>query len=503
MAPPFRRLASRVSSALPLLSVALLGVTVAAAGPPPEDATAALARAVQLHQAGDLEGAITAYRESLRLGPTAEAGSNLGAALAALGRYQEAIEAYRGALALAPLDGRIRYNLALAYYKSADLPRAAEELEALHAKQPGDVRATLLLADCRLQLGEPAAVEALLRPLAATRPDDRAVAYMLGMALVRNGKVQEGQRLVETLLKDGDSAEAQYLVGSAAFMAGDYPQAVERFSSALQKNAKLPSLRSYYGRALLFTGDADGAERAFREALVESPNDYEANHYLASLLATRGRPKDARPFAEKALGLRPQSAEAKELVASLDSPGRAAAPAEPVSPLVGHPAPDVTLQGVDGRELQLSALRGRPLVLMVGSFTCPQLRHGAPEVSRLYERHKESARFLMAYIREAHPDGEAWQSTINRREGIRLPEARSLPERAEHAALCRRELKIPFEVALDGLDGKAEAAFSAFPSRVFVIDARGTVTFSSALDEESFRPEALEAALEATLVGAR
>ena len=30
-----------------------------------------------------------------------------------------------------------------------------------------------------------------------------------------------------------------------------------------------------------------------------------------------------------------------------------------------------------------------------------------------------------------------------------------------------------------------------------MIDARGTVTFSSALDVETFRPEALEAALEA------
>lgn len=481
-------LASRATAVLLALQVA--------AAPPPGDAREALARALALHQAGNLEAAVAAYRESLALEATVEGRANLGAALAALGRYDEAIEAYQAALATAPGDGRIRYNLALAYYKSADLRHAVPELEKLHEEQPEDVRTTLLLADCRLQLGEPAAVEELLRPLAAARPDDRAVTYLLGMALVRNGKVREGQRLVETLLRDGDSAEAQYLVGSAAFMAGDYPQAVERFSRALELNPRLPSLRSYYGRALLFTGDADGSERAFREALAESPNDYEASYFLGSVLATRGRPKEARPFAERAAQLRPHSADARALLASLETPAKPGAPPD-VSPLVGHPAPDVALHRADGSPFTLSSLRGRPLVLVLGSYTCPQLRHGVPEVNRLHERYRDRARFVLAYIREAHPEGEAWQSTVNRRDGISLPEARSMPERAEHAARCRRALEIPFEAALDGLDGKAEAAFSAFPSRVFVIDARGTVTFASALDVESFRPEALEAALAA------
>jgi tetratricopeptide (TPR) repeat protein len=463
-----------------------------------DDARASLARAVALHQQGDLEGAVAAYRESLALAPSVEARSNLGAALSALGRYDEAIESYRGALAMAPADARIRYNLALAYYKSADLARAVEELETLHAAQPDDLRATLLLADCRLQTGEPAAVEALLRPLAAARPDDRAVTYLLGMALVRGGKADEGQRLVETLMRDGDSAEAQYLVGSAAFMAGDYPQAVERFARALEKNPGLPSLRSYHGRALLFTGDAEGAERAFREALAASPNDYEASYYLGSVLAARGKPVEARPFAERAVRLRPRSEQAKELLTSLDRPGGTALPPEK-SPLVGRTAPDAELLRPDGTSFRLSSLRGRPLVLVLGSYTCPQLRHGVPAVNRLHERYGSRVHFLLAYLREAHPAGEAWESTINQREGVRLAEARTVAERAEHAALCRRELQIPYEAVLDGLDGKAEAAFSAFPSRVFVVDAAGTVTFSSPLDMESFREPALEAALAAAL----
>jgi Zn-dependent protease with chaperone function len=105
----------------------------------------------------------------------------------------------------------------------------------------------------------------------------------------------------------------------------------------------------------------------------------------------------------------------------------------------------------------------------------------------------------MAYIREAHPAGGAWPSTINEREGVSLPEARDEAQRAEHAALCARRLEIPYEIALDGMDGRAETAFAAFPSRAFVIDASGKVTFATGLGEDALRPEALEAALEAAL----
>ena len=150
-------------------------------------------------QAADLENAVMAYRELLARNPgDAKVRSNLGAALAALGRYGEAIQAYQEALGLAPADPVIRLNLALAYYKAADVPRAAEELDSLHREQPGDLRTTLLLADCRLRLGEYDTVAGLLRPVEAADPDNRAVLYLLGMALIRSGKPEEGQQRVET-----------------------------------------------------------------------------------------------------------------------------------------------------------------------------------------------------------------------------------------------------------------------------------------------------------------
>ena len=267
-------------------------VLVLVAPLPAEDLRGTYERALSLHQRGKLEEAVEAYGEVVELNAGhAGAWSNLGVALAALGRYEEAIGAYRRALEIVPGDHRIRRNLALAHYKANAISEAAEELASLHLAEPNDVRTTLLLADCRLRLGDFARVEDLLGPLEAAQPDNRALLYLLGMALVRGGKEEKGQRLVERLMAGGDTAEAHYLLGSAAFMARNYPQAVEEFSRAIALDPSLPSLNSYYGRALLFTGDAEGAESVLRDAVAADPNDCEVQYHLASILATLGRPR--------------------------------------------------------------------------------------------------------------------------------------------------------------------------------------------------------------------
>jgi cytochrome c-type biogenesis protein CcmH/NrfG len=449
--------------------------------------------------AADLENAARAYREHLARNPgDAKVRSNLGAVLSALGRYGEAIEAYKEALALAPADPVIRLNLALAYYKSADIPRAAEELDSLHREQLGDRRTTLLLADCRLRLGEYDTVVSLLRPVESADPDDKAVLYMLGMALIRSGKAEEGQVRVERLMQGGDTAEAHYLLGAASFMGGEYPRALQDLSKALALDPGLPSLRSYYGQALLFTGDPVGAERVLREALAADPNDYEANYYLASILSVQKRPEEARPLVEHALQLRPGSEDARKLLADLEQPGGTTPPPD-ASPLFGKPAPDVELRRPEGGTFRLSSLRGQPVLLAFGSYTCPQFRHGAAVLNQLYGRFGQRVKFVLVYIREAHPQGESWQSTINEREGISLPEAHTEKERVAHAALARQRLGIPYEVTVDGMDGLLESAFGAFPSHAFLVDATGKVVFTTALDEGSLQPTALESALEAAL----
>ena len=96
--------------------------------------------AVAAQQHGDDALAVGKYRELLKRYPDAiEVRANLGAALAKLGRYDEAIEQYRAVLARKD-NADLRFNLALAYYKKGALRETVQQLNTLRAAQPGDTR---------------------------------------------------------------------------------------------------------------------------------------------------------------------------------------------------------------------------------------------------------------------------------------------------------------------------------------------------------------------------
>jgi len=87
-------------------------------------------RATQLHQSGDLQGAVRGYLAILANHPArVDVRSNLGAAYSALGRYEQAIEQYKRALVIDSSNYAIRFNLAMAYYKAAWFSEATGELE--------------------------------------------------------------------------------------------------------------------------------------------------------------------------------------------------------------------------------------------------------------------------------------------------------------------------------------------------------------------------------------
>ena len=86
---------------------------------------------------------------------------------------------------------------------------------------------------------------ALLTPVHEKSPDDLAITYMLGTALVRGGQVARGQVIIDRILRNGDSAEARLLLGVTKLNAHDYPAALADLAKAVELNPNLPDVYAY------------------------------------------------------------------------------------------------------------------------------------------------------------------------------------------------------------------------------------------------------------------
>jgi tetratricopeptide (TPR) repeat protein len=272
----------------------------------PADPNEILKQAFAAQQSGDMPAAIRLYREFLKDHPDiAEIRSNLGAALARDGQYAAAITEYREALKKLSTNPGIRLNLALAYYKLGRLPEATVELQSVRKAQPDTLQPVYLLGDCWLQMGETRKVIDLLSEFDRKYPQDMAITYMLGTALLREKRTSEAQHLLDRILSKGESAESALLLGFSLYQLHDNKAAVRQLARAIQLNPNLPTVHALYAQALKETGDTDGAAEQFRLELKQNPYDYVANIETSLLLKQDGKLDEALACIQRALLIRP------------------------------------------------------------------------------------------------------------------------------------------------------------------------------------------------------
>jgi len=154
-------------------------------------------------------------------------------------------------------------------------------------------------------------------------------------------------------------------------------------------------------------------------------------------------------------------------------------------PAIGEVAPDFELMDIDGNTVRLSDLRGRPVVLEFGSYTCPIFSDRVPIMEQLARQYPE-ATFLVIYTREAHPgehQGPHLSVTEKRSAALKL---------ALEEALTRR-------VLVDWLDGTVHRAYGGAWDSVYVIDPGGRVLMRQAWNH----PQDVAAVLDALRQGVR
>ena len=163
---------------------------------------------------------------------------------------------------------------------------------------------------------------------------------------------------------------------------------------------------------------------------------------------------------------------------------------------VGQEAPDFDLAMRDGSSrVRLSSLRGgRPVVLIFGSYTCPPFRREMPEVRKVYADYKERAAFYFVYIEEAHAH-DVWPLVSNAKAKIVFGTARSAGERVGVADLCAKELKVDFPILVDDMQNGVADTYTAWPTRMYVVDASGKVAYKSRVGPFGFEAAPLREAL--------
>ena len=121
-----------------------------------------------------------------------------------------------------------------------------------------------------------------------------------------------------------------------------------------------------------------------------------------------------------------------------------------------------------------------------------------PALNQLYGKYREQAEFWMVYIEEAHAS-DVWQVAVNERNEVVFATPSSIEERAELAAVCIRDLGIEFSAVVDSFDNSVEKAYTAWPDRLYVVDAEGRVAYKSEAGPYGFRPAGVETALKRLL----
>jgi hypothetical protein len=104
--------------------------------------------------------------------------------------------------------------------------------------------------------------------------------------------------------------------------------------------------------------------------------------------------------------------------------------------------------------------------------------------------------FLGIYIREAHaldgvlPERQSgtWlMGTAERELFVETPA--STEERHALADRCGSEMALGFPFLVDGLDDAVEAAYAAWPERLYLVDLDGTIVYRGEKGPDGFLPD--------------
>jgi len=242
--------------------------------------------------------------------------TNLGVALQAEGRLDEASEHYHRAIAFSPEYPPAYNNLATALRAKGQLADAVTTYEQALRLRREYPEAHYNLANTLMDAGRPAEAIEHFRIALRTIPASVDVHNNLGIALMGQGNRDEAiAEFREALQIDPDSVKAHRNLGDALGTTHRYDEAIQHYRRAAQINPVDASIHYDLGSLFIEIDRLEEAIVEFRAALKADPTSVAAHNNLGIALGSQGRMDEAIDQFRQALALQPDFEDARRNLA--------------------------------------------------------------------------------------------------------------------------------------------------------------------------------------------
>ncbi len=260
----------------------------------------------------DYAAAVECYKKALELRPDYhDAQYNLGVANLDWGRYEEAAEALKQAVALSPLA--ITYELLGVVNQRLNQPQTAVGYykKAL-GLNPSSALSNNNIAYAYLELKRPEAAAVFFRETLRLQPKFAEATQGLCTALSYLPATLEALEACMNAVETQPNSETyHYLVGLAYFSLDHYREAIESFELAAEINPNNGLTQNAMGHGYYRLGQHQKALSHFQRAIEIQPTLSDAHAGLGNVYYRMRKPKEATKALRQALELNPDSVEAK------------------------------------------------------------------------------------------------------------------------------------------------------------------------------------------------